>query len=489
MVNVKSMKKYIGLFLPFLLMNGCLNLNVDNPGLPDLTDLNVRNDIFQTWFNITQSSTAASIALSSMADQTTTSYGDQGSRLSDEPRPEFSTGTRGVNVTKLYADLYQSLTYANDILALLAKGATFSEDDQRLDNDMLKAWARFMQGLSLGYLGLCFDRAVIVKEDTPTNYTTISPHADVMNAALASLDECITLCGKNSFTLPSAFIPGNTVSESLLAQLANSFAARILIYSPRNVDENNELQWNDILDYADEGIDLDFKVSTDPTNWLDTYKSYGTNVNGYVRVDHRIIHLMDPDYPSRWPSDGVSWDTSDGNDPGQATSSDARLDSDFEYMQNNIFDPARGYYHFSHYRCKRYDNWLVNQSGPSPIFLKEEIGLIKAEAMAETGNLTGAIAQVNSGSRVLRGTLPPLSADATKQEVLDAIFYERDIELMFTGMGISFFDMRRRDMLQKGTPLHFPIPFSEQDILKVTRYTFGGVSNADGVNTSDGGWF
>ena len=75
------------------------------------------------------------------------------------------------------------------------------------------------------------------------------------------------------------------------------------------------------------------------------------------------------------------------------------------------------------------------------------------------------------------------------QEVLDAIFYERDVELIMIGMGTAFFDMRRRDMLQKGTPLHLPVPGAELEVLMIPNYTFGGEDHADGINTSDGGWF
>ena len=73
--------------------------------------------------------------------------------------------------------------------------------------------------------------------------------------------------------------------------------------------------------------------------------------------------------------------------------------------------------------------------------------------------------------------------------MLEAIFYERDVELIQTGYGIAFFDMRRRDMLQPGTMLHFPIPAKELMVMQMPLYTFGGVANADGINTSDGGWF
>jgi hypothetical protein len=82
-----------------------------------------------------------------------------------------------------------------------------------------------------------------------------------------------------------------------------------------------------------------------------------------------------------------------------------------------------------------------------------------------------------------------LNANITKEEALEAIFYERDIELIQAGFGIAFFDMRRRDMLQYGTMLHFPIPAKELMVMVMPTYTFGGEANADGINTSNGGWF
>jgi hypothetical protein len=49
--------------------------------------------------------------------------------------------------------------------------------------------------------------------------------------------------------------------------------------------------------------------------------------------------------------------------------------------------------------------------------------------------------------------------------------------------------MRRRIMLQKGTILHYPVPGKELETLGLENYTYGGESNADGINTSNGKWF
>jgi len=61
-----------------------------------------------------------------------------------------------------------------------------------------------------------------------------------------------------------------------------------------------------------------------------------------------------------------------------------------------------------------------------------------------------------------------------------------DVECILTGMGVGYFDMRRRDMLQRGTILHFPVPATELEAVNVPVYTIGG--DPDGENVSMGSW-
>jgi len=121
----------------------------------------------------------------------------------------------------------------------------------------------------------------------------------------------------------------------------------------------------------------------------------------------------------------------------------------------------------------------------SPVIL-DDLGL--SEALVHLDRTEEAVTILDNGTRTTRGHLSPLASSATEEEVLNAIFYERDIELILTGTGLSFFDMRRRNMLQKGTLLHFPVPGKELQLMGLDIYTFGGVENADGINTSNGGW-
>jgi len=52
--------------------------------------------------------------------------------------------------------------------------------------------------------------------------------------------------------------------------------------------------------------------------------------------------------------------------------------------------------------------------------------------------------------------------------------YEKRIECMFTASGLAFFDDRGWGELTPGTPIHFPVPAKELNILRLPVYTFGG---------------
>jgi hypothetical protein len=109
-----------------------------------------------------------------------------------------------------------------------------------------------------------------------------------------------------------------------------------------------------------------------------------------------------------------------------------------------------------------------------------------AEAMIRAnGNVSGAQSVINNGTRVENGGLEPLSG-ANKEEVLNAIFYERDLELYRMVHGQSYYDLRRRSAMQAGTPIHFPVPAEELQTVQAEQYTFGGVNFTSEFGTADG---
>ena len=129
----------------------------------------------------------------------------------------------------------------------------------------------------------------------------------------------------------------------------------------------------------------------------------------------------------------------------------------------------------------------VNLYKPVPVFYKAENDLLKAEALLHQPNLAGAAAIINAGTRVTRGGLAPVAANAAAVEA--AIFYERNVELYCSGMGVEFFTMRKADKLQPGTPLHLPIPGQQLEVNIMDYYTFGGDEGEAGKDYSNGGWF
>ncbi len=479
------------LIIAILGFSACFSkLEVENLNDPDLEDVlnspeavyELAASLFYNWYiDVQTHSWSPFMSMMTMADQGTSSWLNSGMYdLSSEPRQAFdNTETyRYAYIFEHYwAHMYRVLNQANDILRVIHHGMEIGTDGK--DTKMVEAFSYFIQGLSLGYLGLVYDKAFVITEYTDAGTAQPLPYSQVVDSALASLQKCIAIARENYFTIPDDWMNGKTYDSDELIQLAYSYMARFLVYKPRNAAENDQTDWQKVLEYANNGITSDFQIYMDNVRWLQWVFHYTYERDDWVRVDARIIHMMDSTYP--WRLDGPE-------DPGEAHSIDARLGTDFVHVNTCPFKPERGYYHYSFYLYKRIPYTFSNPDW-FPEFYVNELTLMKAEANVHLGNLAEAINLVNQSSRTTRGNLPPLPASASQEDVLRAIFYERDLEFFIAGFGIGYFDMRRRDMLQYGTMLHFPIPAHELAILGIPVYTFGGVENADGINTSNGGWF
>lgn len=464
--------------------------NLNQPGRKEVLSnpedvYSLAEGTFYNWYMAVTSSISPRMAMWVMADNGTCSWANSGMfHLSSEPRSPFDNSTSYTYAyifETFYADIYRNLGPANDILRLIDEGMEFGDDGE--DTKMVKAFCYFIQGASLGYLGLVYDQAFIVTETTPVeDLVTLppSPYQDMIKAAVESLEKSIEVSKNNSFTVPENWINGSEYSSTELAELVSGFAARFLIHGSRNKAENDQVNWSKVLEYANNAMQRDLAPYMDNVKWKSWFRYY-TVRPGWARIDARVINLMDDRYPWRFPDDGIS--------PPPAQSDDNRLQSDFTFNSVNNMKPERGYYHFSNYEYTRYPYSISTHTGDLVEFSIAEIDLFKAEAYAEMGDLAQAIQIINEGTRSTRGGLAPLNGASTKEKVLEAIFYERDIELIQTGFGIAFFDMRRRDLLQAGTMLHFPIPAKELMVMSMPIYTYGGVNNVDGINTSNGGWF
>lgn len=489
---MKSLRYILVVLITVITMTACEDLVVNNLNDPDFdtafsnpSDIKgVAGGLINRWFQINQEYEGPGLALWVAADAGTCSWGNVGMRdFGNEPRKEFDNKPSYSNAVineNYYNTIFSVLAQSNDVLAQTINNGVTMDDGS---TDLVNAVAYFTQAMSLGYLGLLYDKAFIITHETDLSVEIeASPYQDVLAAAVASLDKCIAICNSGSFTVPSEWLPGDSWTSAEFGKLASSYAARFLVYGARNKTEDNATNWAKVYTYAKNGIQKDFAPLADDVKWFSLYHTYA-NYGGWGQVDMYVINMMDPNMPAKFPATGLFTDLPNN---GKATSADARLESDYEYLSSCPFRAERGYYHFSSYRYSRLDQYLTTWTEPMPIYYKAENDYLLAEAALRTNKVQEAADVMNASARVTRGNLPELSADAT--QISAAIHYERMVELMVSGMGIQFFEMRKENLLQSGTMLHFPIPGSQLDVMQMDYYTFGASTGTAGVDYSNGGW-
>jgi hypothetical protein len=489
---MKSLRYILVMLITVMSMTACDDLVVENLNDPDFDTAfsnpgdikGVTGGLINRWFQNNQEYDGPGLALWTTSDAGTCSWGNVGMRdFGNEPRKEFDNKpsySNAVITEDYYNTLYSVLSQSNDVLAQTIGNGVEMDDGS---TDLVNATAYFTQALSLGYLGLVYDKAFIITHETDlSDEIEASPYQDVLAAALTSLDACISICNSSSFDVPTEWIPGEPWNSAEFGQLASSFAARFLVYGSRNKAEDEATDWARVYSYAKNGIQKDFSPLADDIIWYSLYQTYSI-FPGWGQTDMYVVNLMDPGMPNKFPTSGLFTDLPNN---GQATSDDARLESDFEYLSSCPFRAERGYYQFSSYRYARLDTYIDTWTEPMPVFYKAENDYFLAEAALKTNKVQEAADVMNASARVTRGNLAPLPADAG--QIADAIHYERMVELMLSGMGIQFFEMRKEDLLQAGSLLHWPVPGSQLEVMQLPYYTYGPGVGVAGQDYSNGGW-
>ncbi len=382
-----------------------------------------------------------------------------------------------------FNQMYKVINTASLVIKALDNGVEIGKDG--VDNNLVRAFARFNMGIAYGQLALTFDKAFIVDEKINLEDASLADaktYSEVAAQAILYLDEAISLSG-DSFSIPADWMgTAGDISSSELKQYANSWAARILSNLPRNSNQLAAVNWQDVKKYADAGVTSDFNVVNDGFKRFPHYAGYYLTLSNSARLDMYVVNKLDPTMPSKW---GV--DANFPHPPASTNPLDKRLETDCEYKADNNFAAERGYYHWSNYRFKRRDFLSAwPPTGPLPELTLAENDMYKAEVAAYTGDLLGAAAIINAGTRTTRGQLPSVAANL--EDIKEAIHHERIIEMILTGCGLQFFEMRKRNLLQKGTPLHFPLPAKILETFGESKpfYTFGGPDGQDGINNSNG---
>ena len=558
MSNSKRIREIVGA-VALVFAAACDTLSIDNPNNPDrnraLSDPNsipsVGQGAFQTWYLTTQGGfgedqypelTLSVIARSHVAmwnnfnirfytgctlDWPAGGYpaplGTCGNQTEGPayPRVEWQNNLASAQRTQIEAmwyGYYASLSSANDVLTAIRQNHLAVPGAH-----MVETMAVLTQGLALSGIALNYDKGFIVDYNTNVSTLAFSPRAQIRDAALAKLDTAITM-STDTFAVPSGpWFGGPSVSynNSKIGKIANTMAARLLVYYSRNSTENKDVSaggqvdWARVAMYASKGISsgtpFDLTFFQDAcTSWCDFLKVW-TNDMTTMRVHTRVAHMMDPaTQPDPWNvntnSDPRSPDKrlGDGTYRGPVAYATSILraypdtncakpigctgGTDYVWTHTKEFgNKTRGAWHQSAVGQVRYDSLTtcgdnpqgqVTGTGDARMVLAAENDLLWAEALIRrpTPDLATAATLINH-TRVTRGGLTP--ATAADANLLQELQYEQDVELIGSNIA-PFYNQRRIDNLEPLTPHEMPVPAQELGVLRLCSgscYTWGGSSN------------
>ena len=416
--------------------------------------------------------------------------------------------------------------------ALSAVANGFQSIDQGLvsfsaaDEQMLRAYGRFVQGLAHASLAIVFDQGFILDEttDISTAQTPVS-YNEMMAAALGYFDQAISIASGASFELDPNWM-SRAVSADELVQLAHSYKARYRAAVARNWTERQAVNWNAVIADVDAGITADWAMSLNNTgSWgafgagyyilQQQWHASGRKEALWSQLTYMVLGMADQSgryqrwiaYPEaeRHPNLG-----GDESDPFIIITPDTRFPQGADlatqqanpgkyYFAAQAFgmwgQPARGSWRWSYYLNMRQEDWFISPAAsPDYIWVPvAEMQMLKAEAYIHN-NDPGAAAAIISASRTANGlsatdaagtntSCVPKLRDESCGGLLEMMKWEKRLETQGYGLMTApwYFDSRGWGDLYRGTQLQFPMPCREAQVLGMECYTFGGVGG-DGAS-------
>ena len=302
--------------IPFLALAvlSCQSLEVTNPNLPDRGRATQQPTAaesfvataFRTWWPNGGHDDYPSWAFSTIAWEITSGFADFGQlELSAEPRAAWNNSpvnARNDVNEEPWQDLYGTISAVNDALIAIDGGLIIVDS---VRTARTKAVGKFIQGISHGYLGLYFDKAFIVDEklnlDTITA-PTFRPYPEVITEAIRQLDSAIAVAQRTNFTLPVDSWLYVAMTRDQFIQVANSFAARLMVYSARTRAERAAVNWNEVIRRIDLGIKTDFA----PVAQVDILWDDWKRLVARVRTASRPSDFGRPSYWTIGPADSTN---------------------------------------------------------------------------------------------------------------------------------------------------------------------------------------
>jgi hypothetical protein len=506
----------------------CADLEVDNPNEPDAgRALSTPGDVealiagsYSAWFRGQYSYDGPALALSRMAFEATAPWNNAGMvPLSRIPRTPL------VNDPADPYYLNQSLTWTLSYraLAAVASGLSAIEDDPDIaaglegngNNGLVRAraFAKFMQGLGHASIAALYDQGFVIDEDTDITVVTPVGYQELMTAAMGYFDEALAIAATGNFAIPANWMSRAAPKDDFV-KLIHSYKARYMAAVARTPAERAAVNWQQVIAEVDQGIgnwhiNLDYAAN----NWdgdlyqgyalLETWNQLNYFISGMADQSGRYQQWLAAPVNSRQPLLG-------GTTPIFIVTPDRRFARGTTLEAQNHADsagtlwarhvpgqnwarPERGTWRWSYYRNILGDTVAYTNGGPSSLWLEhdaDEQRMLKAEGLYRQGgaaNMAAAAALVNV-SRTAAGLnatdaagtntscVPKLPAGACGN-LFEMIKWEMRMGSFAVGpMGNPwYFHGRGWGDLYKGSPLHFPVPARELQVLGMPVYTFGGV--------------
>jgi hypothetical protein len=347
----------------------------------------------------------------------------------------------------------------------------------------------------------------------------LSGYARVMEAALANFDSAIAIAQSASssatggFPTPAQWFGGNALTSDKFVRLVRSYRARFRAGVARSPAELSAIDWSAIIADAENGLSEDLIVQGGAaTGWnltgavtaLDGSVQMSPFIWGFADVsggyDAWIARPLDERSDFLLVTPDLRWPTGQTRDAQTAASVPTGAYTTTPYISHwpSSFPGAAwgvSQYYYSRYGYLRRAGFV----GSQPDFLRTELDLLAAEGYLRTNRIPEAAAKIDR-SRVLHGGLPALAgriANASDHvpggancvprvpqppsyttiacgTILEALKYEKRIELAFLPMGYWYFDARRWGDLVENTPLEYPVPALELDARNLPHYNLGG---------------